>query len=184
MAKTNERSAEILQGNLFACDTGYKRRSTVCLFEIKRFLVQVISMTGFSYSERENLSLIIFCRAIIKFHRTQMYAFFCDIAEIDTITDLKKIRPLPKEYLTIPKQAVYAKLFGIEPANGAWEMDDNIQFLRMTKGNKFMAEVVTVIHGKSEENSILEIILRHKQNVINDLFVASGRAIQSKSGKN
>lgn len=122
----------------------------------------------------------IFCRAIIKFHRSKMFAFFCDIADIDNITDLNKIKFLPTEYHTIPKLAMTARLFGIEPINGTWEMDDNIQFHRITKGKKFMAEVIEVFHEKSEENSVLEIILRHKQDVLNDLFVTSGRAIKSK----
>lgn len=107
-----------------------------------------------------------------------MFAFFCDIADIDTINDVKKIKFLPEEYRTIPKLAMTARLFGIKPTNNEWEMDDNIQFRRITKGKQFDAIVEKVVDDENNQNSILEIKLMYKLNCINDLFVDSGRAVR------
>lgn len=108
-----------------------------------------------------------------------MFAFFCDIADIDNINDPKKIKFLPDEYRAIPKLAMTAKLFGIAPTNKNWEMDDNIQFHRITKGKKFEALVSKITNEDDKDDSyVLEIKLMYASQCINDLFVDSGRAIR------
>ncbi len=106
-----------------------------------------------------------------------MYAFFCDIADIDNVSDASKIKFLPMEYRIIPKLAMTARLFGIQPINGSWELDDQVQFRRITKGKKFEATIKVVYNEGSHDNSILELKLEYKSHVINDLFVQSGRAV-------
>lgn len=118
-------------------------------------------------------------RAFIKLHRSKLYAFFCDIADIDSIDDVKKIKFLPEEYRVIPKLAITARLFGIEPVISVWDMDDKIQFHRITKGKKFQAIVARVVDdGKGGDNYILEISLIYESYCINDLFVESRRAVR------
>ena len=108
-----------------------------------------------------------------------MFAFFCDIADIDNINDPKTIKYLPDEYRDIPKLAMTAKLSGIAPINKNWEMDDNIQFHRITKGKKFGALVSKITNeGDKDDSYVLEIKLMYKSQCINDLFVDSGRAIR------
>lgn len=109
-----------------------------------------------------------------------MFAFFCDIADIDKIDDIEKIKFLPAEYRIIPKLAITARLAGIKPTNNDWNMDDNIQFRRLTKGKQFEAIVVKIIGDETNQldNSILEIKLMYKSHCISDLFVDSGRAVR------
>lgn len=107
-----------------------------------------------------------------------MYAYFCDIADIDEIDNVKKIKFLPNEFRIVPKLALAAKLFGIKPVNDDWEMDDCVQFNRITKAKEFEAVVANVIYdSKRYNNSLLEIKLYYKSDCINDLFVKSGRAV-------
>lgn len=108
-----------------------------------------------------------------------MYAFFCDIADIDNIDDVKKVKILPAEYRVIPKLAIKATLFGIKPMGSVWEMDDKIQFRRITKGKRFQAVVAKVVDDENgHDNSVLEISLIYESYCINDLFVESSRAIR------
>lgn len=108
-----------------------------------------------------------------------MFAFFCDIADIDTIDDPKKVKFLPEQFRIIPKLAITAKLFGIGPTQKDWELDEKIQFHRVTKGKKFEAIVSKVIIANDEnDNSVLEIQLMYESECINDLFVESSRAIR------
>lgn len=112
---------------------------------------------------------------------TKILVSFCDIGDIDCIDDVTKLRMLPNEYHVLPKLAVTARLFGIKPVNGEWEMDDTIEFNRLVSGQKFQAIVGKITAAdKVDNNAVLEIQLIDVSNeydiIINDQLIECGRA--------
>lgn len=112
-----------------------------------------------------------------------MLVSFCDIGDIDCIDDVTKLRILPNEYRELPKLSISARLYGIKPANGLWEMDDTIEFNRLVSGQKFQAIVGRIVApDKQDDNAVLEVQLIDVSNeydvVINDQLIEFGRAIR------
>lgn len=85
-------------------------------------------------------------------------------------------------YRALPKLAINAKLFGIKPKYGDWEMDDIIAFNGLVSGKTFQAIVGKIVEkaDKADDNAELEIQLidvsMKDDECINDTFVRCGRA--------
>lgn len=108
---------------------------------------------------------------------------YCDIGDLDSIDDIKRFRTLPNEYRDLPKMAIKARLYGIQPIDvSGWDMNDTIQFGQLVTGKKFQAVIGKIIENENpDENAILEIQLIDVSTeydvCINDNFVSSGRAL-------
>lgn len=69
--------------------------------------------------------------------------FYCDFGYYDNLT-VKQLVPLAEEYLSLPYQAIKARLAGIQPRDEKWSMDDCKHFERLVSDKTFVSVVVTV----------------------------------------
>ncbi|XP_041105638.1 tudor domain-containing 6-like isoform X2 [Polyodon spathula] len=100
---------------------------------------------------------------------------FLDFGNTATI-DATKVRPLPQEFIKIPRLSIHCLLTGVESANtdGEWGQDSVMQFKKATGENEGIKKLTCEFMKQS--GLLWEVNLLDQQNIVADYLVRSGFA--------